>query len=91
MFDTRDAKEHKKKTRNTSSGDISVKFVPDNMRLGKTCSDTSTRSTNQDREALEMVQRRAIGMVSNLGRGSYKEKLEEVEMLSLVDKRERGT
>ena len=29
-------------------------------------------------------------MVSNLGRGSYEEKLAEVGMLSLVDRRERG-
>ena len=44
----------------------------------------------QDRDALERVQRRAIGMVSNLGRGTYEEKLEEVGMLSLGDRRERG-
>ena len=44
----------------------------------------------QDIERLERVQRRAIGMISNLGRGTYEEKLEEVGMLSLADRRERG-
>ena len=44
----------------------------------------------QDKEALEKVQRRAVGMVTNLRRGTYEDKLAEAGMLSLEDRRERG-
>ena len=44
----------------------------------------------QDKEALERVQRRAIGMVSNLRGRTYEERLGEVGLLSLTDRRERG-
>ena len=44
----------------------------------------------QDKEVLEKVQRRAVAMVSNLRRGTYEDKLAEVGMLSLEDRRERG-
>jgi hypothetical protein len=39
---------------------------------------------------LERVQRRAVGMVSNLRGRSYKDRLAEAGMLSLVDRRVRG-
>ena len=44
----------------------------------------------QDKEVLEKVQRRAVGMVTNLQRGTYEERLAEAGMLSLEDRRERG-
>ena len=43
-----------------------------------------------DTETLEKVQRRAIGMVSNLRGRNYKARLEEVGMLSLEERRVRG-
>ena len=46
--------------------------------------------TQQDKEMLEKVQRRAVGMVSNLRGRSYEERLAEVGMLSLGDRRMRG-
>ena len=44
----------------------------------------------QDKEVLEKVQRRAVGMVTNLRRGTYEERLNEAGMLNLEDRRERG-
>jgi hypothetical protein len=38
----------------------------------------------------DKVQRRAVGMVTNLRRGTYEERLAEAGMLSLEDRRERG-
>ena len=43
-----------------------------------------------DKEALEKVQKRAVGMVTNLKGGSYKEKLAEMQMSTLEDRRKRG-
>ena len=46
--------------------------------------------TQQDKEMLEKVQRRAVGMVSNMRGRSYEERLAEAGMLSLGDRRRRG-
>ena len=43
-----------------------------------------------DREKLEKVQRRAVGMVSNLRGRSYEDRMSEVGMTSLLDRRVRG-
>ena len=43
-----------------------------------------------DRETLEKVRRRALGMVSNLRGRNYNARLEEVGMLSLEERRVRG-
>ena len=43
-----------------------------------------------DKETLEKVQRRALGMVSNLGGWNYNARLEEEIMLSLEERRVRG-
>ena len=43
-----------------------------------------------DREKLEKVWRRAVGMVSNLRGRSYEDRMAEVGMTSLLDKRVRG-
>ena len=43
-----------------------------------------------DKETLEKVQRRALGMVSNLRGRNYNARLEEVRMLSLEERRVRG-
>jgi hypothetical protein len=46
--------------------------------------------TQQDKEVLEKVQRRAVGMVSNMRGRSYEDRLVEADMLSLGDRRMRG-
>ena len=43
-----------------------------------------------DREKLEKVQRRAVGMVSNLRGRSYEDRMAEVGMTSLLGRRVRG-
>jgi ribonuclease P/MRP protein subunit RPP40 len=44
----------------------------------------------EDKETLEKVQRRAVGMVSNLRERSYEGRLAEAGMTSLEDRRVRG-
>jgi ribonuclease P/MRP protein subunit RPP40 len=46
--------------------------------------------TMEDKEVLERVQRRAVGMVSNLRGRTYGDRLVEVGMTSLEDRRVRG-
>jgi ribonuclease P/MRP protein subunit RPP40 len=46
--------------------------------------------TVEDKETLEKVQRRAVGMVSNLRERSYEGRLAEAGMTSLEDRRVRG-
>ena len=43
-----------------------------------------------DKELLEKVQRRAVGMVSNLRGRTYEARLAELDMTTLADRRERG-
>ena len=46
--------------------------------------------TVEDKETLERVKRRAVGMVSNLRGKNYEARLGEVGMISLADRRMRG-
>ena len=43
-----------------------------------------------DKLCLERVQKRAVGMVSNIARGSYEEKLKELKLTTLEERRWRG-
>ena len=43
-----------------------------------------------DKEVLEAVQRRAVGMVTNLKDRTYQEKLAELSMVPLEERRKRG-
>ena len=46
--------------------------------------------TAQDKEMLEKVQRRAVGMVSNIRGRTYEARLTELDMTTLADRRVRG-
>ena len=46
--------------------------------------------TQEDKAALEKIQKRAISMVSNFSGKSYDEKLKEAGMISLQERRQRG-
>jgi hypothetical protein len=46
--------------------------------------------TQQDIETLEKVQKKAVGMVSGLKGSSYEEKLEELEMTTLEERRHQA-
>ena len=43
-----------------------------------------------DKELLEKVQKRAVGMISGLSGGSYEEKLAEIGLTTLEQRRKRG-
>ena len=55
------------------------------------CSQAWSPWTSSDREALEKVQRRAVGLVTTLPRNmKYEDKLKLLGLTSLVERRERG-
>jgi ribonuclease P/MRP protein subunit RPP40 len=46
--------------------------------------------THQDKETLEKIQRRAVGMVSGLKGSTYEERLEELKMTTLEERRHQA-
>ena len=49
-----------------------------------------SRSTIGDKEVLKAVQRRAVGIVTKLNGKTYQEKLAELGMVTLEERRRRG-
>ena len=54
------------------------------------CSQAWSPWTQGDKEVLEAVQKRAVGMVTNLKGRSYEERLAEMGMVTLEERRRRG-
>ncbi len=46
--------------------------------------------TQQDKDMLEKVQKRAVGMVSGLGGTNYEEKLKELALTTLEERRHQA-
>jgi len=54
------------------------------------CAQAWSPWTLGDKEVLEAVQKRAVGMVTNLKGRTYQERLSELNMVTLEERRKRG-
>ena len=71
--------------------DTFLRLFRSNVRpLLEYCSSAWSPWTQGDKEVLEKVQRRAIGMVTNFKGKTYEEKLSEAGMVTLEERRRRG-